>query len=103
MTLDFCGQKPPWLVVGKAHNILEVIESLFAAGGRHIYLLPEATRLSKSHVPTKIETYGQLSYVKYQQIIYLQFTITGKSCTTFFKVTKSVFTGIGAHTLQLKC
>ena len=29
---------------------------IFAAGGRHIYLWPEATRLSKSHVPAKIGT-----------------------------------------------
>ena len=46
------------MVVGKAHNILVVIERIFAARGRHIYLWPEATRLSKSHVPTKIGTYS---------------------------------------------
>ena len=56
MTLDFRGQRPPQLVVGEAHNILVVTESQFADGGRYIYLWPEATRLSKSHVLTKIGT-----------------------------------------------
>ena len=60
MTLDFRGQRPPQLVVGEAHNILVVTERQFAAGGRHIYLWPEATRLQKSHVLTIIGTYGQL-------------------------------------------
>ena len=44
------------MVVGEAHNILVVTERQFAARGRHVYLCPEATRLSKSHVPTKIGT-----------------------------------------------
>ena len=61
MNLEFCGQRPPQLVVGETHNILVGTESLFTAGGLHIYLWLEATRLSKSHVPKKIGTYGQLS------------------------------------------
>ena len=47
--------------MSEAHNILAVTESLFAAGGRNIYLWPEATRLSESHVPKKIVMYGQLT------------------------------------------
>ena len=58
MTFYFYGQRPSELVVGEVHNIFVVTESLFAAGGRHIYLWPEATRLYKSHVPTKNGTYG---------------------------------------------
>ena len=42
--------------MGKVQNILVVTKTLLAAGGRHIYLWPEATRLSKSHVPTEIGT-----------------------------------------------
>ncbi len=57
MTFYFYDQRPPQLVVGE---ILVVTERQFAAGGRYIYLWPEATRLYKSHVPTKIGTYGQL-------------------------------------------
>ena len=70
MTLDFCDQRPPQLVVGEAHNIRVVTESLFAAGGRYIYLWPEATRLSKSHAPTKIGTYGQYKY-EHELLIYV--------------------------------
>ena len=66
MTLDYCGQRPPQLVVGEAHNIIVFTETLLAAGGHHIYLWPEATRLSKSHVPTKIGTYGHLSFIPSQ-------------------------------------
>ena len=44
------------MVVGEAHDILVVTESLFAAGGRHIYLWPEATILYRSRFPTKIGT-----------------------------------------------
>ena len=61
MTLDFWGQRLLQLVVGEAHSILVITEFLFAAGGRHIHLWPEATRLTNSHVPTKIGMYGQLS------------------------------------------
>ena len=57
-----CGRGPPQMVVGESHNILVVTESLFVAGGRHIYLWQEATKLSKSHVPTKIGTYGPCIY-----------------------------------------
>ena len=44
------------MVVSEAHNIIVVTESLFTAGVRHVFLWPEATRLSKSNVPTKIGT-----------------------------------------------
>ena len=69
MTLDFRGQRPPQLVVGEAHNILVLIERQFAAEGRHIYLWPEATRFSKSHVPTKIGMYGQLTYTDSDHLV----------------------------------
>ena len=38
------------------------LKSQNSAGGRFIYLWPEATRISKPHVPTKIGTYGQLTH-----------------------------------------
>ena len=69
ITLDFLDQRPPQLVVGEAHNNIVVSERQFAAGGRPIYLWPEATRLYKSHVPTEIGTYGQLSNVCHQNIL----------------------------------
>ena len=33
-----CGQWPPYLFVGKGHNILVVTMRVFAAGGRHFNL-----------------------------------------------------------------
>ena len=77
MTLDFRGQRPPKLVVGEAHNILVVTERQFAAGGRHIYLWPEATRLYKSHVLTKIGTMVTITMSKeIQKIVYITPTDT---------------------------
>ena len=58
MILEFCGQRPPQLFVDEAHNILVITENLFVAGGRHIYLWPEATILSKSKGPVKTWTIG---------------------------------------------
>ena len=50
------------MVVGEAHNIQVVTEFLFEARERNIYLWPEATRLSKSQVPTEIGTYGHYKH-----------------------------------------
>ena len=58
------------MVVGEAHNILVVIEHQIAARGRHIYLWPETTRLYKSHVPTKIGTYGLYSLTTIRENVY---------------------------------
>ena len=41
------------------HNIPESHMSLFATGGRHRCLWPEATRLYKSHIPVTAGTSGQ--------------------------------------------
>ena len=38
------------MVYGEAHYLLVVTESIFAPVGYYIYLWPEATRLSKSHM-----------------------------------------------------
>ena len=65
MTLEFCSQRPLQLVVGKAHNILIFTESQFSAGGRHIFLWPEATRISKSYVPKYFWTSSQLMDIRY--------------------------------------
>ena len=42
------------------HKILEVTESLFAAGGRHSCLWPEATRFNKSQIPASAGTPGHI-------------------------------------------
>ena len=50
---DFRSQRASYFVMNETHNILEVTENLFTAGGRHSYLWPEATRLFRSHFPEK--------------------------------------------------
>ena len=44
--------------MARGHKIIEVTESLFAAGGRHSCLWPEATRFSKSQIPAFAGTDG---------------------------------------------
>ena len=52
-----------WLLP-KATTSLKSQKPIFAAGGRHIYLWPEATSLSKSHVPAEIGTMVTINLIE---------------------------------------
>ena len=70
MTLDFCGRRPPQLVVAEGNKIFEVTETHIRGRGPPYLLVAGATRLSKSHVPKNIGTYGQLNQrVSYVEVI----------------------------------
>ena len=70
MTIDFRGQRPPQLVVAKGNNIFEVTETHIRGRRPPYFLVAGATRLSKSHVPTKIGTMVTILLV-YVYIIYI--------------------------------
>ena len=61
---EFCRQRRSQFIVAGGHNIPESHGSPFAAEGRHSYLWPNATRITKSEVLAKIETSKSYSTFK---------------------------------------
>ena len=61
---EFCRQRRSQFIVAGGHNIPESHGSPFAAEGRHSYLWPNATRITKSEVPAKIGTSKSYSTFK---------------------------------------